>query len=305
MRVVRARTAGGATVRELVRLAAIAEAGSAHPAAEALRHEAQRLGLLGAVDPSRAEGFAVHEGRGISARVDGKAVLVGSRRLFEEAGADLSSLDALLAGDGAPSGRTASIVGGPAGILGVVEMEDLPRDESEGVVGALRAGGAERIVMLTGDHEDVARATAAAVGIEEVHAGLLPEDKQEWVRRLVAEHGIAVFVGDGVNDAPALALASVGVAMGSAGSAAAIDTADVVLMSGDLHRLPGAVAHGRRMVSVIRQNLFASLAIKAAFLAAASAGYASLWMAVVADMGTTLLVVFNGLRLLREPGGGK
>jgi Cd2+/Zn2+-exporting ATPase len=304
LRVVRVRPLGGATVREVVRLAAVVEGGSAHPAAEALRHEAQRLGIMGAVGTGRAEDFTVHEGRGVSARIDGNPVYVGNRRLFEEIGAGAPALDATLLLDGAPAGRTVSIVGDRSGAIGIVEMEDLARDESEGVVAALRARGIGRIAMLTGDHEDVALATGAAVGIDEVYAGLLPEDKQARIRSLVAEHGIVAFVGDGVNDAPALALASVGVAIGAAGSPAAIDTADVVLMSGDLRRLPGAVLLGRRMVSVIRENVAASLLIKAGFLAAAAAGYASLWMAVVADMGTTLLVIFNGLRLLR-PAPGK
>jgi Cd2+/Zn2+-exporting ATPase len=303
LRVVRVRPLGGATLREVVRLATIVEGGSAHPAAEALRHEAQRLGITGAVGSARVEDFTVHEGRGVSARIDGKVVFVGNRRLFEEIGAGAPALDMTLVHDGAPSGRTMSIVGDRSGATGIIEMEDVARDESEGVVAALRAGGIGRIAMLTGDHEEVALATGAAVGIDEVYAGLLPEDKQARVRALVEEHGIVAFVGDGVNDAPALALASVGVAIGAAGSPAAIDTADVVLMSGDLHRLPGAVALGRRMVAVIRQNVAASLVIKTGFLAAAAAGYASLWMAVVADMGTTLLVIFNGLRLLRDRDG--
>lgn len=298
LRAVRVRPLGGATAREVVRLAATVESGSAHPAAEALRHEAQRLGLAGALDTSRATGFAVHEGRGVSAEIEGRTIYVGNRRLFDEIGDAGPEIDAALARGGAPSGRTLSIVGSASGVLGIIEMEDVPRDEAESVVRALRAMGIFRLAMLTGDQDDVARATAAAVGIEEVYAGLLPEDKQMLVRRMVSEKGIVAFVGDGINDAPALALASVGIAMGSAGSPAAIETADVVLMSGDLHRLPGAVALGRRMVSVVRQNVAASLFIKACFLAAAAAGYASLWMAVVADMGTTLLVIFNGLRLL-------
>jgi Cd2+/Zn2+-exporting ATPase len=303
LRVVRTRTFGGATEREVVRLAAIVEGGSAHPAAEAFRHEAARLGVAPAVDAARAERFTMHEGRGVSAEVDGRIVHVGNRRLFAEIGLPVAVLDPALARDGVPSGRTVSIVGDSGGVFGIIEMEDLPRDEAGAVVDALRRMGIGRLAMLTGDHDAVARASAAIVGIEEVHAELMPEDKQALVRRMVDEAGIVAFVGDGVNDAPALALASVGVAMGGAGSATAMDTADVVLMSGDLRRLPGAVRLGRRMVGVIRQNVASALLIKAAFLAAAAAGYASLWMAVAADMGTTLLVVFNGLRLLRSEGG--
>ncbi len=299
LRVVRVRTLGGATIREVVRLAAIVEAGSAHPAAEALRHEAQRLGISGSTGSTQADGFTVHEGRGVSARVDGRTVHVGNRRLFEEIGVAPATLDAALGQDGTASGCTVSIVGDDSGTIGILEMEDVPRDEAAGVVRALREMGVVRLPMLTGDREAVARATGVAVGIDEIHSGLLPEEKQALVRRMVSEAGIVAFVGDGVNDAPALALASVGIAMGAAASPAAIDTADVVLMSGDLHRLPGAVKLGRRMVSIVRQNVASALVIKAAFLAAAAAGHASLWMAVVADMGTTLIVIFNGLRLLR------
>ena len=159
------------------------------------------------------------------------------------------------------------------------------------------------IVLLTGDNAEAARKAGAAAGIDIVEHGLLPDDKLARIRDLVASHGSAAMVGDGVNDAPALALATVGVAIAAAGSPAAMETADVALMTGDLRRIPSAVALGRRMVSLVRQNVAASLAIKAAFLAMAMAGYASLWMAVLADMGTTLLVIFNGLRLLRARTG--
>jgi len=158
------------------------------------------------------------------------------------------------------------------------------------------------VVMLTGDHAEVAKETGRAVGIEEVCFGLLPDDKLEKVRELVKSYGTVAMVGDGVNDAPALALSSVGIAMGAAGSPAAIETADVALMAEDLRRVPEAIVLGRRMVSVIRQNVVASLMIKAGFLIAATAGFATLWMAVAADMGTTLLVIFNGLRLLGRNG---
>jgi Cd2+/Zn2+-exporting ATPase len=193
-----------------------------------------------------------------------------------------------------------SIVGTSHGLAGVLEMEDELRDEAPSAVRSLRALGIEHVIMLTGDHPETARAIGATAGIGEVFPDLLPEDKLRKIRELVHTYGTVAMVGDGINDAPALALSSVGIAMGAAGSPAAIETADVALMAEDLRRIPAAVVLGRRMVSVIRQNVAASLAIKAGFLAMAVAGYATLWMAVVADMGTTLLVIGNGLRLLRN-----
>jgi Cd2+/Zn2+-exporting ATPase len=151
--------------------------------------------------------------------------------------------------------------------------------------------------MLTGDRDGIAREAAAALGIEEVHAELLPEEKEGKVREMARTARVAM-VGDGVNDAPALAAATVGVAMGAASSPAALETADVALLRDDLSKLPEAVALGRRMVSVIRQNVAGTLGVKAAFVALALAGYATLWMAVAVDMGTSLFVIFNGLRLL-------
>jgi Cd2+/Zn2+-exporting ATPase len=230
-------------------------------------------------------------------------VFVGNRRLFEEMGALPSFLDAIHTpgGDG-ESSRIVSFVGTSEGISGVLEMEDEIREEAPSAVRALRVLGIGHIIMLTGDREEVARRTGAEVGIGEVFAGLLPGDKLDKIGELVRTHGIVAMVGDGVNDAPALALSSVGIAMGAAGSPAAIETADVALMTEDLRKIPEAVSLGRRMVSVIRQNVAASLVIKAVFLGMAVAGYATLWMAVAADMGTTLLVIGNGLRLLRSPG---
>ena len=295
------RAAAGTPEEEVVRLAGAVEAGSAHPAAEAIRHEARRRGVALAARGTLARTLEVLEGRGVSAEVDGRRVFVGNRRLFEEIGTAPSALDALL-----PSGREAhsrmvSIVGTPLGVAGMLEMEDELRDEAPSAVRSLRALGIEHVIMLTGDHPEPARAIGAAAGIGEVLPDLLPEDKLGKVRELVDTYGAVAMVGDGVNDAPALALSSVGIAMGAAGSPAAIETADIALMTEDLRKIPAAVVLGRRMVSVIRQNVAASLAIKAGFLAMAVAGYATLWMAVVADMGTTLLVIGNGLRLLRNP----
>jgi Cd2+/Zn2+-exporting ATPase len=300
LRVTRVVAAVGLTEDDVVRMASAVEAGSAHPAAEAVRHEARRRGIAQAARGTLARTFAVLEGRGVSAEVEGRRVFVGNRRLFEEIVSPPGALGTTVFPEGDGAARMVILVGTSEGIAGALEFEDEMRAEAPEVVRSLLSLGVEHVLMLTGDHADVARETARAAGIDEVLPGLLPEEKLAKVKELVASYGVAAMVGDGVNDAPALALSSVGIAMGAAGSPAAIETADVALMAEDLRKIPEAVVLGRRMVSVVRQNVAASLWIKAAFLVAATAGFATLWMAVAADMGTTLLVIFNGLRLLRE-----
>jgi Cd2+/Zn2+-exporting ATPase len=302
LKVTRVAAMEGVDETDVVRMAGAVEAGSAHPAAEAVRHEARRRGIAQAARGTLARTFEILEGRGVSAEVEGKRVFVGNRRLLAEMGSSSSALDALLPPVEQEGSRIVSIVGTSHGVAGILEMEDEIRSEARDVMQRLRSLRVEHVVMLTGDQADVAKETGRAVGIDEVHSGLLPDDKLEKVKELVKSYGTVAMVGDGVNDAPALALSSVGIAMGAAGSPAAIETADVALMAEDLRRVPEAIVLGRRMVSVIRQNVVASLAIKAGFLIAATAGFATLWMAVAADMGTTLLVIFNGLRLLGKNG---
>lgn len=302
LKVTRIRAASGMEEADVVRLAGAVEAGSAHPAAEAIRHEARRRGIDRPARGTLARTFESLEGRGVSAVIEGKRVYVGNRRMFAEREDARDRLEEILPPGEADEGRTLTIVGTDEGIAGVIELEDDLRPEAKETVRSLASIGVEHVVMLTGDRKEAALAAGQAVGIDEILHGLLPEEKLGKVRELVAAYGAVAMVGDGVNDAPALALASVGIAMGAAGSPAAIETADVALMAEDLRRVPETILLGRRMVSVIRQNVAASLAIKAGFLAAAVAGYATLWMAVAADMGTTLLVIFNGLRLLRKNG---
>ncbi len=300
LRVTGVVAAEGVKEADVVRLAGAVEAGSAHPAAEAVRHEARRRGIAQAARGTVARTFTVLEGRGVSAEVEGKRIFVGNRQLFEEIGSPLHILESMGFPHGDGTARMVTLVGTPEGIAGALELEDELRAEAPEVVRSLRSMGVEHVLMLTGDRAEVARETGRAVGIDEVLPELLPEGKLDKVKELVDSHGVVAMVGDGVNDAPALALSSVGIAMGAAGSPAAIETADVALMTEDLRKIPEAVVLGRRMVSVVRQNVVASLLIKSGFLVAAVAGYATLWMAVAADMGTTLLVIFNGLRLLRN-----
>jgi Cd2+/Zn2+-exporting ATPase len=183
--------------------------------------------------------------------------------------------------------------------VGGVLLEDRPRATAREAVGLLREHGIRKVVMLTGDREHVAARVAGELGLDGYYAGLLPDQKHARIRDLRTQHGPVLMVGDGVNDAPALAAADVGIAMGAAGSDVAIETADVALMSDELLRLPYAVRLARATLRNVRVNVAISLALKSVFLVMAVAGAATLWMAVLADAGATVIVVGNAMRLLR------
>ncbi len=281
---------------DLLAKAAAVEARSGHPLARAVMRAAEELGVADRY--GLAEAVESAPGRGVQGRVAGHAVKVGSHAYVhgerEEDDPFCRRVDAVAA-----RGRTAVVVedvccGNRA--YGVVA--DTLRPETAAVIGALKGMGIRRTVMLTGDNRAVAERVARAAGVDEFRSELLPEQKVEAVEELLGRYGTVAMVGDGVNDAPALARASVGVAMGAAGSDVALETADVALMGDDLWGVPRAVRLGRRTVAIIRQNVAFSLATKAAFLALAVAGLATLWMAVFADVGVSLLVILNGMRLL-------
>jgi Zn2+/Cd2+-exporting ATPase len=197
-------------------------------------------------------------------------------------------------------GLTVILLGEADRLLAAFGLRDEPRPEAPAMISALRQSGIQRLVMLTGDNDAVARTIATNVGIDDYHASLLPADKLDRVRSLELTAGAVAMVGDGINDAPALAAACVGVAMGAAGNAIALDSADVALMSDDLSRLPATISLARHSVRVMRQNVIASLVVKCAVVALVPFGLVTLWMAVAADMGMSLLVTLNGLRLLRS-----
>jgi Cd2+/Zn2+-exporting ATPase len=184
-------------------------------------------------------------------------------------------------------------------ICGLISVADSLRPAAPEVVHALKRLGIARVVMLTGDNQGTAQAVAAATGLDEFHAGVLPEDKVRRVEELRHEFGLVAMVGDGVNDAPAMAAATVGIAMGAIGTDAAIETADIALMADDLLKMPWLIHHARRTLAVIKQNIGFALGLKLLFIGLAVTGAATLWMAIAADMGASLLVIFNGLRLLR------
>ncbi|MBK8006434.1 MAG: heavy metal translocating P-type ATPase [Gemmatimonadetes bacterium] len=282
---------------EVLRLAASVERHSEHPVARAITRAAERrqVALAG------AEEFAALPGWGARATVADRRLIVGNRRLCDEVGACRDDVHALL-DRLEQEGKTAILVADGREPLGVVAVADALRPTAAAAVAALRAAGIRRLVMLTGDGRTAADRVAQAVGVAEVRARLLPEEKLAAVRALQQEGEVVAVVGDGVNDAPALAAATVGIAMGAAGTHAALETADVALMGDDLTLLAPTIVRARRTLAIIRQNMALALGLKAVFLVLALLGQATLWMAVAADMGASLLVIANGLRALPAAG---
>jgi Cd2+/Zn2+-exporting ATPase len=280
---------------EVLRLAASLERHSEHPIAAALVTAAGGRGL------ALAEPMAVQAapGRGLCGLVEGQSVLVGNAGLFAEAGRPLPEPVLALMRRLQAEGKTAMTVanGHP---LGVIAVADTPRPAAAGVIDRLRALGIRRMVMLTGDNQTVAEAVGRQLGVDEVRAELLPEEKAAVVAELARTEGRVAMVGDGVNDAPALATASIGVAMGAAGTDVALETADVVLMGDDLSKLAFAIGLSRRARRIIIQNLSFALLVIVVLIAATLAGRMTLPLGVLGHEGSTVLVVLNGLRLLLE-----
>ncbi|HEY0070551.1 MAG TPA: heavy metal translocating P-type ATPase [Chloroflexia bacterium] len=277
----------------LLRLAATVEARSEHPLAMAIVHAGRNLKH----DIAEASSFTAFPGLGAKALVNGREVYVGNARLLGEQGIPVDGTTELLDQEEA-RGRTVVIVGTREGALGIISLADGLRYEAKEAVRGLREAGIEYVAMLTGDNPRTAEAIAREVGLDECYAGLLPADKLDVVERITKERGPVAMVGDGVNDAPALAASAVGIAMGVAGTDAALEVADVALMSDDLSRLDYAVLLSRRTLSTIKVNVAASLVVKAVALVLAALGLLPLWGAIFADMGVSLLVTLNGMRLL-------
>jgi Zn2+/Cd2+-exporting ATPase len=283
--------APGVTEADLLTTAATVEALSNHPIAKAIVAGAAARNLtLG-----RADGCEAVHGKGLRSRIAGEVIAIGSRALFE--GEAIPPLLAEAIEERETAGETTMLVKRGAKFLGLLGVADEPRAEARETLASLRSLGIQRFVMLSGDNLRVAKAVAAGMGIDDPRAPLLPEGKVKALRELAKEGGVGM-VGDGTNDAPALAAASVGVAMGGAGSDAALETADVVLMSDDLRRLPFAVRLARQAARVIRQNLVISIGVSAGLILCAIFGWTRIGQAVILHEGSTLLVVLNGLRLL-------
>jgi Cd2+/Zn2+-exporting ATPase len=282
------------TEEEVLARAAALEVDSSHPLAVAILAEARRRG----VRFDRAKSVTLLPGKGAEGDVAGRRFWIGSHRLMEEKGAETPGFHRL-ALDLEDAGHSLVAVGNDDHICGLFGVADGVRTGTDRVLQELRDLGVRELVMLTGDNVGTASSVAESIGLDTYEAELLPGEKVDAVATLREEYGNVAMVGDGVNDAPALATATTGIAMGAAGTDAAIETADIALMSDDLDKLPWLVRHSRRVLRVIRQNIFFALAVKAAFIALAAFGLATLWMAIAADMGASLLVVANGLRLLR------
>jgi Cd2+/Zn2+-exporting ATPase len=280
--------------QELLHRAGGLERGSTHPLAQAIVAEA----LKRKADLPDVDQFEIIQGKGARGVIDGKLYWLGSHRYLEERGQETpevhQQLEALQL-----EGRSIVVVGNDEHVCGFIALGDAIRTESVDTIAELHELGVKKVVMLTGDNTGTASAVARAVSIDEVKSELLPADKVDAVAKLVEQYGTVAMIGDGVNDAPALARATLGIAMGAVGSDAAIETADIALMSDELAKVPWLIRHSRRALQIIRQNIVFSLAVKAIFVLLTFAGYSTLWGAIAADTGASLLVVANGLRLLR------
>ncbi len=278
----------------LLKVAASLEVRSEHPIATAIVKTAKGR----KIEIVPAEDFNAIAGRGAQGIVNGETVYIGNPRLFAELAVSMDSVAEYV--DRLQSeGKTVMLVGTKGKFLGIIAVADEVRETSAKTIAALKQAGIVHTIMLTGDNAATAAAIAAKVGIDEFRAELLPQNKVTAIQELVGKYGKVAMVGDGVNDAPALALATVGVAMGGAGTDTALETAGIALMADDLRMLPFTIRLSRRAFVIIRQNITFSLAIKLIAVLAVFPGWLTLWLAILADMGATVLVTLNSLRLLR------
>lgn len=279
---------------DVLSIAAGAESRSAHPLAQAVVRSAQTQGVPASV-MDEVESLT---GRGLRGVTNGKTIWIGNPKLMDEAGVTLAADAIAKAQSFQQSGKSIMWVAVDKTSIGLVALADTLRQEAAGTMKALKKIGVEHTIMLTGDNSRSASAIAAQVGLTDFRADLMPENKLTIIRELVKEYGQVAMVGDGVNDAPALANATVGIAMGGAGTDVALETADVALMGDDLSKLPFAVGLGRATRNIIMQNLFVSLGVIAILIIASLTGIVSIGIAVIFHEGSTLLVVANALRLL-------
>jgi len=285
----------GSRLLQLQRQAASLASRSDHPVSGAVAAHWQGLGHAGNL--LEVSAFEALTGRGVQGSIDGQQFYLGNHRLVHEMDICSPALEARLSALES-EGKTTVVLCSASQPLLILAVADTVRDIAAEAVARLHAVGVEA-VMLTGDNAHTAQAIAAQVGISDARGDQLPQDKRDAINDLRARYGCVGMVGDGINDAPALAQADIGFAMGAAGSDTALETADVALMDDDLRKIADFIRLSKKTHAVLMQNITLALGIKAIFLVLALSGEATLWMAVFADMGASLLVVFNGLRLLR------
>lgn len=285
---------------ELLERAAALESHSNHPLALAILEAAEEQQIA----YEMADNYQIIQGKGATGTLKGREFWLGSHRYLEERIEDTSvvheQMEVL-----SNSGQTVVVIGNESHVCGFIALADRVRETSAEVIRELHASGIEELVMLTGDNQGTARAVADEVGMDQVYAELLPEDKLRIIETLVDDYEHVAMVGDGVNDAPAMGRSSLGIAMGAAGSDVAIESADIALMTDDLTKIPWLIGHSHKALGIIRQNIIFALSIKVLFVILMVLNHASLWAAIAADMGASLLDIFNGLRLLQLPAENK
>ncbi len=288
----------GHDVEGILGRAAGLESRSDHPLARAIVSYGRELG----VEPLPASKVVAIKGKGLRGEVDGRMFWLGSHRYLEERDQETAEVHEKLE-ELSAAGQSVVVLGDDNHVCGFIALGDAIRPEAKEVTQRLRADGIDRLVMLTGDNHGTAKAIGGQLDLHEIHGEMLPEEKIAKVAELEGEFSPVAMVGDGVNDAPALARASLGIAMGAAGSDVAIETADIALMSDDITAIPWLIEHSRHTLRIVRQNVVFALGLKILVFLLALIGIASLWMAILADAGASLLVIANGLRILRSPGG--
>lgn len=283
--------------RQLFAIVAALENRSQHPLASAIVAKAEDEQLP--YHDYMVENVTALTGKGITGIVNGKTYYVGSPKLFQER---LPTQDITLFAQNIQSlqqqGKTAMLVGTETELLAIVAVADEVRQSSKEVIRKLHEAGIAKTVMLTGDNKRTAHAIGQAIGVADIQAELMPEDKLRFIKQWQKKHGNVAMVGDGVNDAPALAAATVGIAMGKAGTDTALETADIALMGDDLKKLPFTVKLSRKTLNIIKANIAFAIVIKLAALLLVVPGWLTLWIAILSDMGATLLVALNSMRLI-------
>jgi Cd2+/Zn2+-exporting ATPase len=283
---------------DLLTIIAALENGSQHPLASAIMKKAEQENL--SYQSVSIEDFSSITGKGIKGNINGVTYYVGSPNLFEEilTNGIPSNLKATIS-DLQNKGKTVMVAGTETEILGLLAVADEVRGNSKAVIKKLHSLGIQKTIMLTGDNKGTANAIGQQVGVSDIKSDLLPQDKLTLIKELRSKYDRVAMVGDGVNDAPALAASTVGIAMGGAGTDTALETADIALMADDLGKLPFTVKLSRSALNIIKQNITFSLGIKLVALLLVIPGWLTLWIAIFADMGATLIVTLNALRLLR------